>query len=278
MNPKTSKSKAPLLIAVLFLLLAAVWYGIWNRLGSVLGRSRDQAAFNTFTYEGAYYAKCDLAALRCYLPDAAQIDGSLCGEELGALTIPTKQGEQHCPLYAEKDFPEADPAYPLLVLAHDGTYSVYECAGFASLDESPSVYAVCAAYGIGAGSSIAEVRVSDSDGTLISAITGQDDLERFFQGLLKLGDDIGEEGLANAYRDAYTEACGDDGKVTVENGRVRTADDETYQKAMKLWSEGICTVDIRLQNGLQLRGAVYAPVPAVFSLYGDYRITVPLFT
>lgn len=270
--------KTAVIITILVLLIFGGWVAAWGRLGRVLNETSYQSAFESFTYQGAHYAKCDLAALRNYLPDAAEIGETLCGEALGELNIPTSQGEIHCPIYAEKDFPEADPAYPLLVLSHDGGYDVYECAGFSVLDESPSVPAVCAAYGIGGGGDLAEVLVRDGDGTLISEMTAQDDLDRFFTGLMTLGDDLGGEGLANAYRDAYIAEYGDDGKVTVENGSVQTADDETYQKAMTLWSEGICTVDIRLKNGLQLRGAVYAPVPAVFSLYGDYPITEPLFT
>ena len=49
-------------------------------------------------------------------------------------------------------------------------------------------------------------------------------------------------------------------------------------QAMEFWSGGMCLVTVRLKSGLQLRDAVYAPVPGVFSLYGDYEITVPFFS
>ena len=46
---------------------------------------------------------------------------------------------------------------------------------------------------------------------------------------------------------------------------------------MKFWTKDLRLVTIKLKNGYQLRDCIYAPVPGTFSVYGDYKITEPLF-
>ena len=63
----------------------------------------------------------------------------------------------------------------------------------------------------------------------------------------------------------------------MEEDTVKAVSDEVYQEAMEYWTEGLRLVTIRVKNGYQLRGCVYAPVPAVFSVYGEYKITDAFF-
>ena len=80
-----------------------------------------------------------------------------------------------------------------------------------------------------------------------------------------------------AYYDAYVQQYPDSQGVTLENGALQFADDDSKQRAMTLWSDGMCLVSISLKNGLHLRELVYAPVPGFFAVYGIYRLTSPFF-
>ena len=181
------------------------------------------------------------------------------------------------PLYACKPLADAGKENALILAERGGDYYAYELVGFPYLDDSPSIWAVCASYGIGAAEDLASVSVYDADGTPLYDIADADALSDFFDKFVKLGANLSDEEAAQAYYDAYVAAYGADEKLTLQNGNVEAADDEIYEKAMTLWSEGVCLVTIRLQNGLQLRDCIYAPVPGLFSVYGIYPITEPFF-
>ena len=253
------------------LLLAGLWYVFWLRISTAMTQAQTDAAFAQFELNGRYYALCDSETLACYLPGVKKPTQEDCGAEQGTASF--QYGS--FPAYACAAFAGADPA-PLLIVDRGGLFA-YELAGFSSLGEHPDISAVCAAYGIGSGADLQAVGVRDADGTLLDTITRQEDHDAFYAKLSALGDDIGADGMAQACYDAYVQEYGEDERVTVADGQVQITDDELYEKAMNLWGSGICLVDIRTKTGLQIRRAVYAPVTGVFSVYGDYRITVPFF-
>ena len=76
---------------------------------------------------------------------------------------------------------------------------------------------------------------------------------------------------------AYTAEFGETDQIWFEDGTVKAANDAVYQEAMKFWTKDLRLVTIKLKNGYQLRDCIYAPVPGTFSVYGDYKITEPLF-
>ncbi len=267
--------KGIIIVVALVLLLAGGWYYMWSRIAANMTLANYETGYEQFTFEGAHYLLCDSASLRSYLPDAAAADESLCGERIGEMSFPSSAGTVSCPLYACKAFGDAAPC-PLVIAERSGQYAAYELAGFASLDESPSAADVCAAYGIAGAETIEQIEVRDADGTLLEVITDAEALGDFCGKLTKLGADIGEAGLAKAYYDAYSAEYGETGKLTLAEGVIQYADDESYQQAMEFWCRGMCLMTIKLKSGLQLKNAVYAPVPGVFSLYGDYAFTDPL--
>ena len=149
--------------------------------------------------------------------------------------------------------------------------------GFQYLDQQTSIWAVCASYGIGGGEDLEAVEIKDQDGKLLETITDSAALSDFIDKFLKLGEDIGENGIAQAYFDAYTAEFGETDQIWFEDGTVKAANDAVYQEAMKFWTKDLRLVTIKLKNGYQLRDCIYAPVPGTFSIYGDYKITEPLF-
>ena len=250
---------------------------LWSRISRSVGDAEQEDAFSQFVYSGAYYTLCDAEAVRAYVPEAESIGRSLCGTQLGDISIPTPAGAEVCPLYACKALEDAGKEHGLLLLERSGGISAYELTGFQVLDADPSIWAVCAAYGIGAGKDFESVTVRDTDGTELMQITDRDALDVFFRKFAALGENLSDDEAAVFYRDAYIAEYGDDGRITVENGKASAADDETYNKAMELWSRGVSVVDIRLNNGLQLRGCLYAPQTGLFTVYGIYHFTEPFF-
>lgn len=263
-----------LAVLALILLLLGGWMLLWHRIGSAVDSAAEESYYAGFVCNGAYYARCDAAALKCYTDESAP-DASARGASVGNVQFETPAGTVSCEAFvctlaAGTDHP------PLLMLARAGD-PVYELDGFAALDDSPSISAVCDAYGIASAADIASVQIAEGDGTPIDEITAPDDLAAFYEKLAALGDDLGEAGMAQAYYDVYIEKYGESAGISLENGEIQFADEETHDKAIALWSEGVCLVSVRLKNGLQLRDMVYAPVPQVFAVYGAYRLTVPFF-
>ena len=271
------KNKWVLLAAAAVILLGCGWLLLWMHLGDQVQLASYDSAYEQLSFDGAYYAQCDLQTVQLYLPDVTKIDKSLCGRQLGTLNFPSENGTVSCPLYACKPLEDAGKKRAVILLERDGAWLSYELSGFQYLDGTPDIWAVCASYGIGYPEDFASVTVSDRDGNLLETITDADKLSDFYDKFLKLGEDLGNAGTAQAYYDAYIRKFGDDGKVWLADGTVEAADDEAYAAAMEYWTEGLLNVEIRMKNGLMLRNCIYAPVPGVFSVYGDYAITESFF-
>ncbi|MBQ8921141.1 MAG: hypothetical protein IJ060_03145 [Oscillospiraceae bacterium] len=266
------------LIAVLLLLAAgSAWLLLWRRISKGVDRAAYEESFTQLVYGGAYYELCDAETLRLYLGDDAQIDRALCGTQLGEISVPTTEGAAVCALYACKPLEDAGKEKAVILLDRGAHVSAYELTGFQYLDDNPSIWAVCASYGIGDAADLESVRVCDSDGTELAVYTDEASLGKFFDQFVKLGENLSESEAEQAYLDAYAAEYGNDGGITIQEGSAASPDDETYQRAMTLWSEGVCKVDIVLRNGLQLRNCVYAPKPGLFTVYGTYRFETPFF-
>ena len=272
------KSQKGFLIALAVLLAAAAgWLLFWKRIAHEFNRAADEAPFQQLTFGGAYYTLCDNGTVRQYLGGDAGIDRSLCGSQLGEITVPTEKGAAVCTLYACKPLEEAGKEKAIILSERNSHLSAYELTGFQYLDNQPSIWAVCASYGIGAASDLESVAVYETDGTELAVYTDPADLQAFYEKFVKLGENLSDEETEKAYLEAYRAEYGDAGTLRFENGTASAEDDETYRKAMELWSRGVCYVDIRLTNGLQLRKCVYAPQPKLFTVYGVYRFNEPFF-
>lgn len=274
---RIKKHKNVLIAAAVALLGGACWYLFWNQLGNRVEDAAYDAAFENLVFDGAYYQISTLETAQLYLPEMQTVNSALCGSRLGELSFPTQYGTVTCPIYACKPLEDAGKQNALVILEREAGYSVYELVGFQYLDESPSIWAVCASYGIGAASDLESVTVSDMDDNVLATYTDADALSDFFDRFVKLGENLSDEAQSQLYYDAYIAEYGENENLVLENGTVETKDDQTYQQAMALWTTDLRIVDIRLRNGLQLRGCMYAPVPKVFSVYGSYQITEPFF-
>lgn len=271
------KNKWVLLAAAGVLLLVCGWLLLWQYVGDQVEQAAYEASYEQLSFDGAYYVRCDLAAVQLYVPDTKTIGKALCGEQLGTLSFPSEEGAVTCPLYACKPLEEAGKKHAIILLERKSGLLAYELAGFSYLDESPNIWAVCASYGIAWPEDFESVTISDAEGNVQETITDADALSDFYDKFLKLGEDLGEEGLTQAYYDAYVEKFGESDQIRLENGTIEAASDEAYAEAMEYWTEGLLLVTIRLANGLQLRDCIYAPVPGIFSVYGDYALTEPFF-
>ncbi len=266
-----------LIILAVFLLLAGIWLLLWRHIGNQVTKAAYRAVYDTLSFDGAYYAKCDLSTVQAYLPETDAVTKALCGEQLGTLSFPSEDGTVNCPLYACKPLTDAGKNNAIVLLEQTDGISAYELSGFQYLDQQTSIWAVCASYGIGGGEDLEAVEIKDQDGKLLETITDSAALSDFIDKFLKLGEDIGENGIAQAYFDAYTAEFGETDQIWFEDGTVKAANDAVYQEAMKFWTKDLRLVTIKLKNGYQLRDCIYAPVPGTFSVYGDYKITEPLF-
>lgn len=271
------ENKRILLAAAIVLLLVGGWLLLWRYVGGQVEQAAYSAAYEQLSFDGAYYAQCNLETVQLYVPEAESIGRALCGEQLGELSFPSESGVVICPLYACKPLEEAGKRRAIVLLEREGTLLPYELAGFQYLDGNPNIWAVCASYGIGFPENFESVTLADADGNVQETLTDADALSDFYDKFLKLGEDLGEEGLAQAYYDAYVEHFGESDEIRLANGTVEAVSEEAYEEAMAYWTEGLLLVTIRLDNGLQLRNCIYAPVPKVFSVYGDYAVTEPFF-
>ncbi len=272
------KNLGVILIVGAFLLFAGCWLLVWNRISNQMTKAAYQSVFDTLSYDNAYYTRCDLQTIQTYLPEIKDVTNALYGEQLGELSFPSETGTVSCPLYACKPLQDSGKNNALVLLEHTDGISVYELSGFAYLDQQTSIWAVCASYGIGYPEDIESVTVKDQNGELIETITEQDALSDFFDKLLKLGEDIGEAGVAEAYYNAYTAEFGETDQIWLEDNTVKAENDTVYQEAMDYWTKDLRLVTITLTNGYQLRDCIYAPIPGTFSIYGDYKITEPFFS
>ena len=271
------KNKRVLIAAAAVLLLGTGWLLLWQHLGNQVSRAALDAAYDQIAFDRAYYAKCDLETVQLYLPDANAIGKALCGAQLGTLSFPAEEGTVSCPVYACKELEEAGKKRAVIFLERGSELLAYELSGFQYLDGEPDIWAVCASYGIGMPEDFESVTVCDQEGQILETIRDAEGLSAFYDKFVKLGEDLGKEGTAKAYYRAYTEKFGDTGRIYLQNGEIEAADDDTYNEAMTYWTEDLRMVTIRLSNGLMLRNCIYAPVPGVFSVYGDYAITESFF-
>lgn len=271
------ENKGILLAAAIVLLLVGGWLLLWRYVGGQVEKAAYNAAYEQLSFDGAHYAQCDLETVQLYVPEADSIGRALCGAQIGELSFPAENGVVTCPLYACKPLEEAGKRRAVVLLEREGSLLPYELAGFQYLDDSPNIWAVCASYGIGFPENFESVTLADADGNVLETVTDREALSDFYDKFLKLGEDLGEEGLAQAYYDAYTARFGESDQIRMANGTVEAVSEEAYEEAMAYWSEGLLLVTIRLDNGLQLRNCIYAPVPKVFSVYGDYAITEQFF-
>lgn len=272
------KNLGIVIILAVFLLFAGGWFLVWNRISNQVTKAAYQSVFDTLSFEGGYYARCDLQTVQAYLPDTDSITKKLCGDKLGELSFPTETGTESCPLYACAPLQDAGKKNALVLLENADGLSAYELSGFEYLDEQTSIWAVCASYGISYPEDIESVIIKNADGEQIDTITEKSALSDFTDKLLKLGEDIGESGVAEAYYNAYTDKFGETDQIWLEDGTIKAQDDAVYEEAMDFWTKDMKLVTISLKNGYQLRDCIYAPVPGTFSIYGDYKITEPFFS
>ena len=274
------KYKGICLLVGVLLLIAGGWLLFWHRIGEQLDQAGYDAAFNEIQYEDTYYTRCDEDVLAEYL--SGYVSGtaleSLCGEQLGTVSIVTGQGIAERPVFRCKPLADAGLQDAIIMMPYEDTYYTYELSGFTALDDMPSIGAVCEAYGITSAAEIASVAVYDADGSLLDTMTEEAALSSFYAKLADLGDCLDNEETVNLYYAAYVAEYGESDAVSITDGEVEFADADTEEQAMTLWSTGLCLVNIRLKNGLQLRNTLYMPAAGMYAVYGTYALTVPFFS
>ena len=256
--------------AVLLALAAAGWVYVWNRISRSVHDAEYAAAFSAFSWHGTDYARVSQEELQDHFSQARTPEG-IAGEQLDEIAFPTSRGTENCTLYAAGYPDGVDGVYPLTVLHTGAGWFAYEVTGFESLGSSPSASAVCGAFGLTDAGMIESVTIKDAADGSMAELTRSADLEAFFGKLTALGDDIGSEGEAKAYYDAYVSEYGEDAGVKLADGKVQFETEEANERATALWAEGVRLVTIRLRNGFRLRDLVYAPVPQLFTVYGCYH-------
>ena len=135
------------------LVLAGGWLLIWHRVGRQVEHAAYRSAFESLVYDGAYYKECTLETVQDYVPEAGNISDALCGTALGTL-------------YACRALEDAGKEKAIVLLKKDAEYLAYELSGFQYLDGEPSVWAVCASYGIGKAADIESLTLADADGNV----------------------------------------------------------------------------------------------------------------
>ncbi len=273
-NAKKKRIKQMVIIAAV-LMLVLLWLLIWQLVGKRMQHAATDAQYTHFTYNGAIYARCADAA--AYYDLTLSGDMTDCGESIGTVQFTVDNVTVYKEAYRVNGEEKHPIAEPVLLVQQNEKCLPYELAGFTALNESPSITAVCAAYGIQSAQDIASVTVYDADGSVVQTLTNAEALATFYDKFIALGQDIGAAGQSQAYYDVYVEKYGASDAITLKDGIIETADDETYQQALELWGAGMCSVTMQLQNGLRIADMVYAPVPKVFQVYGYYTITTPFF-
>lgn len=259
-------------------ILLILWFAMWQRIGKELDQAESDAAYSSFALEGAIYAACTETIMQEYLTEPIQYHAADCGSVLGEVSFHTAQGTTTGTVYRLRQLEDAGLKDAVILMQRGGRYTGYELVGFEALQNSPSISAVCNAYEIYSHADLQSVTITDADGAVLETVSDAKALSDFYEKLIALGDDIGAAGQAKAYYDAYVQKYGASDAIAINGDTVETADEDTYLKAMDLWSNGMCTVSIRLTNGLFLRDLVYAPIPGVFHVYGYYTITDSFFS
>ncbi len=268
-------SKKTVCTVCILLLMLLVWVLAWRLVGRRMEQAMTDTQYTHFTHADAIYARCTAELAEEAYDLKLTGTAADCGRALGKVQFTVDGVTVHCEAFAPKT--EQHPiAEPVLLVQRGEDVFPYELVGFTALSEQPSVTEVCAAYGIASAADILSVTVYDADGAILRQLA-KEDLPAFYRKLTALGEDMGAEGQAQAYYDAYTEKYGKSDALTIQNGTIEAADDETYRQAMELWGTGMCRVTMQLANGFRLADMVYAPVPEVFQVYGYYTITEPFF-
>lgn len=268
-SKKTVIASASVIVALL------LWMIAWKIVGERMEQTATDMQYTHFTYNGAIYARCPDATTIYELDLTGNADD--CGESLGTVQFTVDGVTIHKEAYRVKGEVSHAIADPVLLISNDTKCVPYELVGFTALNDSPSITAVCEAYGIQSEEDIVSITVFDADGSVVQSITDLATRRSFYEKLIALGEDMGTVGQLQAYYDAYIAKYGASDAITLKDDTIETTDNETYQQAMELWGAGMCTVTIQLQNGLRLADMVYAPVPKVFQVYGYYAITEPFF-
>lgn len=267
--------KRYLKVGIVFLgLLAACfgWYFLWQRVETSISNAEFEAQIGSFEADGAYYTRLDADGLKAYLPDADAVDSSLCGDALGTQPFQINIGTVTAKAYALKGYAYSSACAPVKILDFSGKYYAYELVGFQSLDNQPTAQQVFAAYGANSADDLREITETDAETKQTKQHTDPDELALLYQMFSSLGAPVTDEQAAQAYYDVYVKEYGETEQLVIEDGEVRAKDEDTYNKAMKLWGKGMYTVDISFQNGLKLRGCVCAPEPGICGLYANYAL------
>ncbi len=268
-------SKRAIIVSVMIIATVLLWVIAWKIVGDRMEQTAEDMQYTHFTYNGMIYARCSDAANIYKLELTGNMDD--CGESIGTVQFTVDGVTIHKEAYRVKEKECNTLAEPVLLVPHDAKCVPYELVGFTALNDSPSITAVCEAYGIQSAEDIVSVTVYDADGSVVQSITAVDAMKSFYEKLIALGEDIGAAGQSQAYYDAYVNKYGASDAITLKDNTINTADNETYQQAMELWGAGMCTVTMQLKNGLRIADMIYAPVPKVFQVYGYYAITEPFF-
>lgn len=268
-------SKKTVCIAAVLLLMLLAWVLAWRFVGRRMEQAMTDTQYTHFVYEDAIYARCTIQLAEESYDLKLNGTAADCGTALGKVQFTVDGVTVHCEAFAPKTEPHPI-AEPVLLVQRGEDVFPYELVGFTALSDHPSVAEVCTAYGIASAEDILSVTVYDADGGILRQLA-KEELPLFYRRLIALGEDMGADGQAQAYYDAYIEKYGEGDGLTIANGTIEAADDAVYQQAMELWGTGMCRVTMKLKNGFRLADMVYAPVPEVFQVYGYYAITEPFF-
>lgn len=260
---------------IVFLLLLALgggWYLLWNHLEETMEEAQYEMQFASFDADGAHYLRMDKDGLHAYLPDEDYVTARLCGESLGTQILATSVGTVAANAYTLKGYAYSGEHIPVRVLDVSGKYYAYELKGFRSLDGKPEIGAVCSAYGLNSAEDLAEVTETAAGTGEVRHITDAAELADYYSRITALGKPLTDAEAAKKYYDAYITEYGETDKLFIEEGTVKSEDDETYQHAMQFWGEGMYTAEISLKNGLKLRGCICSPNAGIFSVYANYEM------
>lgn len=275
MAAQSSKKRTLLCIVIpLLLLLAAGYLLMWHRIRTKLQDAEAEAQYAVFTLDDAVYEECSLGIVQLYAPEITGITKEICGESAGSARF----SEEEYPLYRLLALEAEGKRDGILVMEKEGVLRCYELTGFLSLADSPSITDVCQVYGIQSAEDIRSVSVTEADGTPIDTMTNSEDISGFYQKFAALGESLSDAEQAKAYYDVYAEKYGDTDDLTIEGASLTANSEEANERAYALWGEGMCMVGLELSNGLRISDMVYAPVPRIFSVFGNYRLTEAFFS
>lgn len=268
--------KKIIVISAILLCIAGLWLLLWHRVGNSVSEAEISAAYAQFTFADAYYEECDLRVVQLYDAAVTAIDNICCGSKAGEVTFPD------CTLsvYHLASLEQEGKQDGILLMDYNGKLRSYELSGFAALDGTPSITAVCDAYGIASAENIRAVHLSDTEGTPLQTLTDSAEIQQFYDKMTALGEALSPAEQAKMYYDVYAELYGENGfteDLSLEGESLTPCSDEAAERAYTLWGDGMSVVTIELDNGLWMTDLVYAPVPQIFTIVGSYRLNEAFF-